>query len=108
MVYSIDFAANAVGLTIATLIAARLAAQVPTREVIAVGLAATAAAGMLLLAGALWFDMPLWIAAIGFFVLMTAQGLIGPNAGGSPLVRCPSTPAPGLRCWGSRSGAWLA
>jgi len=95
VVYSIDFAANAVGLTIATLIAARLAAQVPTREVIAVGLAATAAAGMLLLAGALWFDMPLWIAAIGFFVLMTAQGLIGPNAGALASGEVPEHPGTG-------------
>jgi DHA1 family bicyclomycin/chloramphenicol resistance-like MFS transporter len=46
--YSIDFAANAVGLAVATLVAARLAGHVPTRSVIAVGLAATAAAGSLL------------------------------------------------------------
>ncbi len=81
MMYSIDFAANAVGLTVATLIAARLAGTVPTRIVIIVGLSATAAAGGLLLVGAWWFDMPLWMAIVGFFVLMTAQGLIGPNAG---------------------------
>src|SRR6476620_2404104 len=73
IVYSIDFAANAAGLTTATLIAARLAGRIPTRVVIAVGLAATAAAGMLLLVGALWFDMPLGVAVVGFFVLMTAQ-----------------------------------
>ena len=45
VVYSIDFAANAVGLTIATLVAARLAGRIPTRVVIAVGLAATAVGG---------------------------------------------------------------
>ena len=81
VVYSVDFAANAVGLTIATLVAARLAGRVPTRVVIAVGLAATGVAGLLLLVGALWFDMPLGVAVVGFFVLMTAQGLVGPNAG---------------------------
>src|SRR3954470_9324562 len=79
--YSVDFAANAVGLTVATLAAVRLAGKVPTRVVIATGLAATAAAGVLLLVGALWFGMPLWVAVVGFFVLMTAQGLVGPNAG---------------------------
>src|SRR3954447_22658678 len=52
VLYSVDFAANAVGLTIATLIAARLAGHLPTRVVIAVGLTATATAGTLLLVGA--------------------------------------------------------
>src|SRR3954452_18796567 len=81
VMYSIDFAANAVGLTVATLIAARLAGRMPAGVVIGVGLAVTAAAGVLLLVGALWFEMPLGVAVVGFFVLMTAQGLIGPNAG---------------------------
>jgi len=95
VVYSIDFAANAVGLTIATLVAARLAGRIPTRVVIAVGLAATAAAGMLLLFGALWFDMPLGVAVVGFFVLMTAQGLIGPNAGALASGEVPDDPGTG-------------
>ena len=95
VVYSIDFAANAVGLTIATLIAARLAGRMPTRVVIAVGLATTAAAGLLLLVGALWFDMPLGVAVVGFFVLMTAQGLIGPNAGALASGEVPDDPGTG-------------
>jgi len=95
VMYSIDFAANAVGLTIATLIAARLAGRMPTRAVIAVGLAATAAAGMLLLVGALWFNMPLGVAVVGFFVLMTAQGLIGPNAGALASGEVPDHPGTG-------------
>ncbi len=81
MMYSVDYAVNAVGLTLATIAAARLAGRVPTRAVIVVGLTATAAAGVLLLIGAAWFDMPLWVAVVGFFVLMSAQGLVGPNAG---------------------------
>ena len=93
--YSVDFAANAVGLMLATLTAARLADRVPTRRVIAVGLAATAAAGVLLMAGALWFGMPLWMAVIGFFTLMTAQGLIGPNAGALASAEVPSEPGTG-------------
>jgi len=95
VVYSIDFAVNAVGLTIATSVAARLAGRIPTRVVIAVGLAATAAAGMLLLFGALWFDMPLGVAVVGFFVLMTAQGLIGPNAGALASGEVPDDPGTG-------------
>lgn len=79
--YSVDFAFNAVGLTAATLVAARLADRVPTRLVVAIGLAATVVAGGALLVGALWYDMPLVVALVGFFVLMSAQGLIGPNAG---------------------------
>ena len=39
IMYSVDFAANAVGLALATLLAARLAGRVPTRIVITVGLA---------------------------------------------------------------------
>ena len=41
IMYSVDFAANAVGLALATLLAARLAGRVPTRTVITVGLAVT-------------------------------------------------------------------
>ena len=93
--YSLDFAANAVGLTLATLGAARLAGRVPTRAVIATGLTATAAAGVLLLVGALWFEMPLWVAVIGFFVLMTAQGLVGPNAGALASGEVPDHPGTG-------------
>jgi DHA1 family bicyclomycin/chloramphenicol resistance-like MFS transporter len=81
VVYSVVFAVNAVGLTLATLTAAWLAGRVPTRSVIGGGLVATGVAGLLLLAGALWFGTPLVVAVVGFFVLMTAQGLIGPNAG---------------------------
>ncbi len=95
MLYSIDFAANAVGLVIATLIAARLADRVPTRTVILTGLAATAAAGLLLLIGASFFGMPLPIALVGFFVLMTAQGLIGPNAGAMASKEVPDHPGTG-------------
>jgi DHA1 family bicyclomycin/chloramphenicol resistance-like MFS transporter len=34
-----------------------------------------------MLIGAIWFDTPLILAIVCFFVLMTAQGLIGPNGG---------------------------
>jgi DHA1 family bicyclomycin/chloramphenicol resistance-like MFS transporter len=95
MAYSLDFAFNAVGLTLATLIAARLAGRVPTRTVIGIGLAATTAAGVLLLIGALWFGMPLWVALVGFFVLMSAQGLIGPNAGALASEEVPDHPGTG-------------
>jgi DHA1 family bicyclomycin/chloramphenicol resistance-like MFS transporter len=95
VMYSLDFAGNAVGLTVATLAAARLAGKVATRTVIAVGLTATAAAGVLLLVGALWLQMPLWVAVGGFFVLMTAQGLIGPNAGALASGEVPEHPGTG-------------
>lgn len=81
VVYSVVFAANAVGLTLATLAAAWLAGRVSTRSVIGGGLVATGLAGLLLLVGAWWFETPLVVAVIGFFVLMTAQGFVGPNAG---------------------------
>ena len=60
--YSIDFAANAGGMTIAALVAARLAGRVATRKVILVGQIAALAAGIAMLVGALWFDTPLIVA----------------------------------------------
>lgn len=95
MLYSIDFATNAVGLAIATLVAARLADIVPTRAVIAAGLGGTAVAGALLLVGAVWFGMPLVVALTGFFLLMTAQGFVGPNAGALASAEVPDQPGTG-------------
>ena len=95
IMYSVDFAANAVGLALATLLAARLAGRVPTRSVITVGLVVTAAAGMLLLAGAVWFGTPLVVAVVAFFLLMSAQGLVGPNAGALASAQVPHHPGTG-------------
>jgi MFS transporter, DHA1 family, multidrug resistance protein len=95
IVYSVDFAANAIGLTAATLISARLAGRVPAQRLIAVGLATTAAAGLALLIGGLWLGTPLWIAIVGFFVLMSAQGLVGPNAGALASDAVPEHPGTG-------------
>ena len=93
--YSIDFAANAAGMTIAALVAARLAGRVATRKVILVGQIAALAAGVGMLIGALWFDTPLIVAMVCFFVLMTAQGLIGPNGGALASAEVPDHPGTG-------------
>jgi DHA1 family bicyclomycin/chloramphenicol resistance-like MFS transporter len=93
--YSIDFAANAGGMTIAALIAARLAGRVATRKVILVGQLAALAAGGAMLIGALWFDTPLILAIICFFVMMSAQGLIGPNGGALASAAVPDHPGTG-------------
>ena len=95
VVYSVDFAANAVGLALATLLAARLAGRVPTRHVITVGLLVTGAAGLLLLVGALWWETPLVVAVVAFFLLMSAQGLVGPNAGALASAQVPEHPGTG-------------
>ncbi len=95
VMYSVDFAANAVGLALATLLAARLAGRVPTRIVITVGLAVTGAAGLLLLVGALWWGTPLVVAVVAFFLLMSAQGLVGPNAGALASAQVPEHPGTG-------------
>ncbi len=42
----------------------------------------------------IWFDTPLVLALVCFFVLMTAQGLIGPN-GGLGLREVPDHPGTG-------------
>jgi MFS transporter, DHA1 family, multidrug resistance protein len=93
--YSIDFALNAAGMTVAALVSARLAGRVATRTVILVGQVAALAAGAAMLVGALWFDTPLIVAIVCFFVLMTAQGLIGPNGGALASAAVPDHPGTG-------------
>src|SRR5204863_5823628 len=95
MQYSVDFAVNAAGMTAAALVAARYADRVPARVLVKVGLGATGVAGMGLTIGALWFSMPLTVALVGFFVLMTAQGLVGPNAGALASAAVPEHPGTG-------------
>ena len=93
--YSIDFAANAAGMTLAALVAARLAGRIATRSVILAGQIAALAAGVAMLIGALWFDTPLIVAIVCFFVLMSAQGLIGPNGGALASAAVPDHPGTG-------------
>jgi DHA1 family bicyclomycin/chloramphenicol resistance-like MFS transporter len=95
IVYSADFAANAGGMTVAALVAARLAGRIATRRVILVGQVAALAAGLAMLVGALWFETPLLVAIVSFFVLMTAQGLIGPNGGALASAEVPDHPGTG-------------
>jgi DHA1 family bicyclomycin/chloramphenicol resistance-like MFS transporter len=92
--YSIDFAVNAVGLTAATLVAAKLSATVSTRAIVGAGLATTAVATAVLVVGAL-AGMPLPFALVGFFVLMSAQGLVGPNVGALASAQVPDEPGTG-------------
>jgi DHA1 family bicyclomycin/chloramphenicol resistance-like MFS transporter len=93
--YAVDFAANAGGMTVAALVAARYADRVPARTFVKVGLVATGTAGLVLAAAAVWFSMPLVAALVGFFVLMTAQGLVGPNAGALASAAVPDHPGTG-------------
>ncbi len=93
--YAVDFAVNAGGMTLAALVAARYADRVPARVFVKVGLVATGAAGLILAAAAVWFSMPLGAALVGFFVLMTAQGLVGPNAGALASAAVPDHPGTG-------------
>jgi DHA1 family bicyclomycin/chloramphenicol resistance-like MFS transporter len=93
--YSIVFAANAGGMTIAALVAARLAGRVATRKVILVGQIAALGAGIGMLIGALWFDTPLIVAIVCFFIMMSAQGLIGPNGGALASAAVPDHPGTG-------------
>src|SRR4051812_39363582 len=93
--YSVDFAANAAGMTIAALVAARLAGRVATRKVILTGQVAALTAGLAMLAGAVYLDTPLLLALVCFFVLMAAQGLIGPNGGALASAEVPEHPGTG-------------
>jgi DHA1 family bicyclomycin/chloramphenicol resistance-like MFS transporter len=95
LAYSVDFAANAVGMTVAALVAARLAGRVSTRRIILAGQLAALAAGVAMLVGALWFDTPLSLTLACFFVLMSAQGLIGPNGDALASAEVPQHPGTG-------------
>jgi DHA1 family bicyclomycin/chloramphenicol resistance-like MFS transporter len=93
--YSIDFAANAAGMTAAALVAARLAGRVSTRKVILVGQLAGVSAGVGMLIGAIWFETPQSLAIVCFFVLMASQGLIIPNGGALASTAVPDHPGTG-------------
>ena len=93
--YSIDFAVDTTGMTLAALIAARLAGRVTTRKVILTGQIAALSAGIAMLAGALWFGTPLILTMVSFFVLMTAQGLMIPNGGALASAAVPDHPGTG-------------
>ena len=90
--YSIVFAANAGGMTIAALVSARLAGRVSTRRVILTGQIIALAAGVAMLAGALWWGTPLPVALASFFALMVAQGLINTNGGALASAEVPEHP----------------
>ena len=93
--YSIDFAANAAGMTAAALVAARLAGRVRPSVHRLGRPGGYRRRRALLLVAAVWFAMPLWAALVGFFVLMTAQGLVGPNAGALASEAVPDHPGTG-------------
>ena len=93
--YSVDFAVNAAGMTAAALVAARYAHRIPARVFVEVGLAATGVAGAVLSCRRAVVLMPLAVALVGFFVLMTAQGLVGPNAGALASAEVPDHPGTG-------------
>jgi DHA1 family bicyclomycin/chloramphenicol resistance-like MFS transporter len=48
-----------------------------------------------MLIGAVWFGTPLLLAIVCFFVLMTAQGLIGANGGALASAEVPEHPGTG-------------
>jgi DHA1 family bicyclomycin/chloramphenicol resistance-like MFS transporter len=95
LAYSIDFGANAAGMTLAALVSARLAGRVPTRRVILAGQALALGAGLAMLAGALWMGTPLPLALACFFILMVALGLIWGNAGALASDAVPEHPGTG-------------
>jgi len=104
--YSVDFAINAAGMTLAALIAARLAGTIATRTVVLTGQIAALAAGVVMLIGAVWFHAPLPVAVLSFFVLMCAQGLIIPNSGALASTEVPDHPGTGSALLGFTQ--WVA
>jgi DHA1 family bicyclomycin/chloramphenicol resistance-like MFS transporter len=106
LAYSIDFAANAGGMALAALLAARIAGRVPTRRVILTGQAIALTAALAMLTGALWLGTPLALALVCFFAFMVALGLIWGNAGALAAAAVPDHPGTssavlGLLQWGT-------
>jgi len=93
--YSVAFATNAGGMTVAALVSARLAGHVPTRVVILVGQLVALTAGVGMLVGAFWLGTPLPLALGCFFALMVALGLIWGNAGALASAAVPQHPGTG-------------
>ena len=93
--YSVSFAANAVGMTVASLVSARLAGRVATRSVILTGQVLALAAGVGMLVGAFWLGTPLPLALGCFFALMVAIGLVLGNAGALANAAVPDHPGTG-------------
>ncbi|MEH3075566.1 MAG: multidrug effflux MFS transporter [Quadrisphaera sp.] len=93
--YSVSFAANAAGMTVAALVSARLAGRVPTRTVILAGQLLALAAGFAMLVGAVWFGTPLVLALVSFFALMVAIGFVLGNAGALASAAVPEHPGTG-------------
>ncbi len=93
--YALVFAANAGGMTIAALVSARLAGRVRTRRIIFTGQLVALAAGVLMLAGALWWDAPLVVVIPSFFALMASQGFIITNGGALAAAEVPAHPGTG-------------
>lgn len=80
-IYSVSFAVNSTGMMCMSFLSARLSRDVPPRTLIGIGLSISAFAALLLLVGTLVFDTPAWIVFPGFFLLVSAQGLIFGNGG---------------------------
>jgi DHA1 family bicyclomycin/chloramphenicol resistance-like MFS transporter len=95
LAYSAAFAANAVGMTVTALLAARLAGRVATRRVILVGQVVALAAGLTMLTGALWLGTPLLLTIVSFFALMAGIGLIWGNAAALAAGAVPGHPGTG-------------
>ncbi|HEY6749548.1 MAG TPA: MFS transporter [Mycobacteriales bacterium] len=95
LAYAVAFAANAGGMAATALLAARLAGRVATRRVILAGQVVALAAGLAMLAGALWLGTPLPLAIGSFFALMAAIGLIWGNAGALAAEAVPGHPGTG-------------
>jgi DHA1 family bicyclomycin/chloramphenicol resistance-like MFS transporter len=106
MAYSVDFAVNAGGMTIAALAAARLAGRMATRNLVLAGLLVALAAGVIMLVSALWLGTPLVVALGCFFALMCAVGLVVPNAGALASAAVPDHPGAGSAVLGF--SMWVA
>ena len=105
--YSIDFAANAAGMTSPRWSPPGWPAGSPPARSSWSARSPPSPPGSRMLIGAVWFDTPLLVALVCFFVLMTAQGLIGPNGGALASAEVPEHPgtgsaAPRLRPVGRR------
>ncbi len=93
--YSVSFATNAGGMTVAALVSARLAGRVRTRTVIVVGQFLALAAGLALLVGAVGFGTPLLLAWCASSSSWWPSALTIGNAGALANAAVPDHPGTG-------------
>jgi len=100
-VYSVAFAVNATGITLASVVSARLVEQVGPHRLVEVGSAIMLAASALLVVDATVLGLPLWPTLALLFLAVSSLGLIAGNATALALAQVPGAAGTGSAVLGA-------